>query len=83
MPPVVQVPEPTYVPVPHQLTDPIPAPQPPAASCVLGNAPAVCVSQALAWIEAWEGKLQQANDDRATTARIAGQPAPTSSTAGP
>lgn len=79
---MVEVPSPVYQPIPHQLTDAIAEPVAPPASCMFGPLAEVCVSDALAWIEAWRGKLEQANADRATTARISGGPAPASS-AGP
>lgn len=78
-PSVIEVPRPVYQPIPHQLTDAIAEPVPPRASCVFGPLAEVCVSDALAWIEAWRGKLQQANQDRATTARLSGAPASASS----
>jgi hypothetical protein len=68
-----------YVPVPHALTTPIAEPPPPPQSCTWAGAPAVCVSDALAWIERLRGKLEAANADRATlrqldTQTIRGEP---------
>lgn len=61
---------PAYRPLPPQLTAPLAEPPPPPAHCTLHGQPAVCALDALAWIEAWRGKLRQANADRATAARM-------------
>lgn len=60
----------TYQPLPARLTAPIAEPAPPPAHCTFQGIAAVCVADALAWIEAWRGTLAQANADRATAARI-------------
>lgn len=67
---------PAYRALDPSLTQPIPEPAPPAAHCTLRGAPAVCVLDALAWIEQWRGKLQAANDDRATAAKVSAGPQP-------
>ena len=67
---LIDVPAKVYVPIPAALTAPLPEPAPPAAHCSLRDHPAVCVSDALAWIEQWRGVWRQANADRATAARL-------------
>lgn len=64
---------PAYVPVPRELTAPLAEPEPPPARCTYRGQPAVCVLDALAWIERWRGALQRANADRATAAKLAPQ----------
>jgi hypothetical protein len=72
-PQLIDVPVKVYVPIPAALTAPLSEPAPPVAHCMLREQPAVCVSDALAWIEQWRGVLQQANADRQTAARISGE----------
>lgn len=69
--PVIEVPVPAYRPLPPALTTPIAEPAPPAARCRDQGAPAVCVADALDWIEDWRASLRRANADRATAAKIA------------
>ena len=72
---VIEVPQPAYQPLPVQLTSPIDKPAAPAPHCTFMGAPAICVLDGLLWIEQWEGKLDSANADRATSAAItAGKP---------
>ncbi|UJM85307.1 hypothetical protein [Rhodanobacter denitrificans] len=67
---------PAYRPLDATLTQPIAEPAPPAAHCSWRGAPAVCVLDGLAWIEQWRGKLQAANADRATSAKVSAGPQP-------
>uniref|UniRef100_A0A0S6YZF1 Uncharacterized protein n=1 Tax=Mizugakiibacter sediminis TaxID=1475481 RepID=A0A0S6YZF1_9GAMM len=64
------MPVPAYKPLPAALTTPLAEPAPPPAHCVLGGVPAVCVIDALAWVEQWRALLQAANADRADAARL-------------
>ncbi|MFC5525231.1 hypothetical protein ACFPPA_05690 [Rhodanobacter ginsengisoli] len=73
---------PAYRPLDEALTKPIAEPAPPAAHCSWRGAPAVCVLDGLAWIEQWRGKLQGANADRATSARVSAGAASTTPTPG-
>lgn len=69
------MPLPAWRPLPAQLTAPLPEPAPPPAHCRDEHGqPAVCVLDALNWIEDWRGVLHQANADRATAAKIAAPP---------
>lgn len=69
-PQIIEVPVARYVPVPRVLTAPIVEPEPPPERCAFRGKPAVCVLDALAWIERWRGALERANADRATTAKL-------------
>ena len=70
-PVVVDVAKITYAPMPAALTDPIPEPPLPPQRCVdKTGAPAWCLVDVVAWIEAWRSTLKLANDDRASTAKI-------------
>lgn len=74
-PQVIEVPVEVYAPLDRSLTAPLPPPAPPPARChQRDGAPAVCVSDALGWIEVWRGLLQRANADRAAAARITAAP---------
>lgn len=73
-PQVIEVPVERYVPVPHVLTAPLLEPAPPQPHCLFKGQPAVCMLDALAWIERLRGVLDKANADRATTATL-GPPA--------
>lgn len=73
---MVDVPVPAYRPIDRTLTVPIAEPAAPAAHCSWLGTPAVCVLDALAWIEQWRGKLQEANTDRATAAKVSAGPQP-------
>ncbi|WP_430391085.1 hypothetical protein [Dyella sp. 20L07] len=70
MPKVVEVPVPAYQPLPTQLTTRIDQPAPPAKHCTWKGLPAVCALDGLATIPQYQGKLDQANADRETAARI-------------
>jgi len=73
---LVEVPVERYVSVPAALTDPLPEPAPPAALCTLGGVPAVCALDGLLWLGMWQKLLGRANEDRATTRALSGQPLP-------
>ncbi|WP_239946972.1 hypothetical protein [Dyella terrae] len=64
------MPVPAYRPVDDKLTAPIAEPNPPASNCTYLGVPAVCLIDALLWVEDWRGKLEEANSDRATTKTI-------------
>lgn len=70
-PQVITVTRDRYIPVPHAYIAPIPAPPPPPKHCRAHGRPAVCVLDALAWIEAWRGIWRKANADRAAVGRLA------------
>lgn len=65
---------PAYRPLDAVLTAPITEPAAPAANCQYQGKPAVCVLDGLAQIEQWRGKLNQANADRATAAKVTKPP---------
>lgn len=71
-PEVITVTRDRYVPVPDTYTAPIPAPAPPPQRCQRDGKPAWCVLDVIVWIEAWRGKLAQANADRATLGTLSG-----------
>lgn len=66
----VEVPVIAYQPLPGVLTAPIPAPPQPPARCTWGEAPAVCVLDALATLPAWEAALGMCNADRRRAASL-------------
>lgn len=69
-PQVIDVPVPAYRALPPALTAPLAEPSPPAASCKWLGIDVPCVGEALVWIDAWRGVLQQCNADRATAAKL-------------
>lgn len=76
-PAVIDVPVPAYRPLPHELTAPLPYPAPPPEDCLALGMPTVCVLDALLKLDEWKGIVDQANLDRATSAKIsAGAPKP-------
>lgn len=70
-PQVIEVPVVSYVPVPHGWTVPLVEPPPPPRHCTYLGKPAVCITDAVSWIEKMRGVLRKANVDRACTARLA------------
>lgn len=68
---LVEIPVTAYAPLPPTLTEPLPAPPPPAYNCVLPDGRAtVCALDALLHQEQWQTLRQRANEDRATSALI-------------
>jgi hypothetical protein len=73
-PQIIKVPVEVYATLDRSLTDPLPEPPPPPSRCRLRSGQhAVCVVDALAWIEQWRGLLERANADRAAAARATAQ----------
>lgn len=58
------------MPVPRELTTPIAEPPAPQEHCTWNGQPAICVLDALGWIERLRGALNAANADRATAAKL-------------
>ncbi len=68
---VPTVPVPASPPLPRELTAPIPAPPSPLLDCSDGHgAPALCVTDALATIPAYQVALETCNRDRARAALL-------------
>lgn len=69
---LIEVPVVEYAPIPAALTTPLVAPAAPLFNCRLPDGKAVpCVMDALLREAAWQALLDRANEDRATTAKIA------------
>lgn len=65
---IIELPITRYAPLPSTFTAPLPEPAPPAKNCSLRGLPAVCLMDALLWINDWRATLEQANADRAMVA---------------
>lgn len=72
------MPVPAYRPLPAALTVPLAEPAAPAARCTWLGLQTQCASDGLIWIDAWRGKLQQCNADRATAAKLSAGETPAS-----